>query len=83
MCPAENAIEVHDEITDTIDKIYGDMGFGDHPAPRVMYKDSKGGGGEDEEEGEEGEEAEEGEEEEEEEEAEAGEHAAGGGGKEE
>lgn len=79
-CPPENAIEVHDEMAAAIDEAFGDMGFGDHPAPRVMYKDPKGAGEageEDEEEGEEGEE-EEGEEAEEEEH-----HGGGAGAKEE
>ncbi len=62
-----------------IDEAFGDMGFGEHPAPRVMYKDPKGAA-EAGEEDEEGEEAEEGEEEEEGEEAEGGGHAAGHGG---
>jgi len=83
-CPPEKAIEVHAEMTEAIDEAFGDMGFGEHPAPRVMYKDSKGKKGEKEEgeEGEEGEEPEEGEEEEEEEEEEGeeGEAKAGGGG---
>ncbi len=75
-CPPENAITVHDEMAEAVDEVFGDMGFGDHPAPRVMYKDPKGAAeaGEEDEEGEEaeGEEGEEGEEEEEE-------HHAGGG----
>ena len=65
LCPAAQAIEIHSEITEAVHEAFGDMGFGDHPAPRVMYKDPKGSA-EAGEEGEEGEEAEEDEEEEEE-----------------
>jgi small conductance mechanosensitive channel len=77
-CPAEKALEVHAEVTEAVDEAFGDMGFGEHPAPRVMYKDTKRKG--EGEEGEEGEEAEEGEEGEEEEEEEEGEEGEGHGG---
>ena len=63
-CPPENAIEVHNEMAEAVDEVFGEMGFGDHPAPRVMYKDPKGAAeaGEEDEEGEEAQEGEEGEE---------------------
>lgn len=70
-CPPESAIAVHDKMAEAIDDVFGAMGFGDHPAPRVMYKDAKGAS-EAGEEGEEGEEAEGAEEEEGEEEEHGG-----------
>ncbi len=74
-CPPENALAVHDEMAEAVDETFGAMGFGDHPAPRVMYKDAKGAAGAGEGDEEEGEEAE-GAEEEEGEEAEE-EHSGG------
>lgn len=63
-CPMAKALEIHEEITEAIDASFGDMGFGEYPAPRVMYRDSKGKKEEEEGEGAEKEEGEEGEEEE-------------------
>ena len=77
-CPPESAIAVHDEMAAEIDAVFGDMGFGEHAAPRVMYKDPKGAGAGEEKDEEEGEEAEGAEEEEEE-----AEGHLGGGAKEE
>ncbi|HEY3739600.1 MAG TPA: mechanosensitive ion channel family protein [Bryobacteraceae bacterium] len=79
-CPMAKALGIHEEITEAIDEAFGDMGFGEYPAPRMMYKDSKGKK-EKEEEGAEKEEGEKGEEEEGEEEE--GKEAEGGGEKEE
>ena len=64
-CPPEAAIEVQAEMTKAVDEVFGAMGFGDHPAPRVMYKDAKEPAGKDAAEADEAEEAEAAEEEEE------------------